>query len=229
MRLHKWLSKAGICSLRKAEELIDHGYILVNGEKATIGQNIDETQDDIVVCGKKVPKQKPEQHYYILYKPTGVLCSNRREKGKKCIQDLEAVKKLPVKVNGVGRLDLYSEGLLLLTNDGDFANKVMHPRFEVLKVYHVFSNAPLPPNAFTEIKHGLELEDGIVSADLKALSKKNMSYEVKIHVGRNRIVRRIFEHYGLHVKKLVRVQVGKWKLNPKWKAGEAYPIQKPKI
>lgn len=222
MRLHKWLSKIGVCSLRKAEELIAQGEVFVDGKRATIGQDIDETRADIVVSGKKVSKSQEALEYYMLYKPIGVLCSTRSEDKKPCLSDLEDVKKLSIKWNSVGRLDYFSEGLLLLTNDGPLCNRLMHPRYKVPKLYHVQSKEALPLQAITELKHGIELEDGFVSANLKLLQDRH--YEVSIAVGRNRIIRRIFEHYGVHVKRLVRVAVGDLRLDPFLKPGQIRPL-----
>ena len=218
MRLHKWLSKVGICSLRKAEELIAQGQVFVDGKKAVKGQDIDESTADIVVNGKAVPKAEPQLYYYMLYKPVGIVCSNRSDDGKPCLSDLEAIKKLGIKLSSVGRLDFFSEGLLILTNDGPFCNRLMHPRYEVTKLYRVESNAPLPAQAIIELKHGIELEDGLVTANVATLAPAN--YDVTISVGRNRIIRRIFEHYGLHVKRLTRIGVGELRLDPKLRPGE---------
>lgn len=218
MRIHKWLSKTGYCSLRKAEELIMQGRVYVNGERAQLGQDIDELNAEISIEGKVISSQKAELAYFMLYKPAGIMCSNKREDDRSCLNDLESVKALGMKLSSVGRLDYFSEGLLLLTNDGELCNKLMHPRYEIVKVYRVQSNQPLPTQAITELKHGIELEDGPCSAEVSLV--KNNTYDLRIHVGRNRIIRRIFEHYGLHVRRLVRLSVGPIQLDSRLKPGE---------
>lgn len=222
MRLHKWLSKVGVCSLRKAEELIAQGQVLVDGKKAVKGQDIDETQADVVVSAKRIAKAEVILCYYMLYKPVGVVCSNRSDDGKTCLSDLEEIKRLGIKLSSVGRLDYFSEGLLLLTNDGPLCNRLMHPRYKVTKLYRVESNQPLPLQAITELKHGIELEDGLVSASIVAVNPT--TYNVTIAVGRNRIIRRIFEHYGLHVKRLTRIGVGELRLDPALRPGQLRPL-----
>lgn len=217
MRIHKWLSKTGFCSLRKAEELISQGKVFVDGKQATLGQDIDENSK-ITVDGKLLSNIEAPLQYFMLYKPTGILSSHSPEDNKPCLNDLESVKSLGIKLSSVGRLDYFSEGLLILTNDGPLCNQLMHPRYEVKKVYQITSNQPLPAQAVTELKHGIELEDGPASASV--VTVKDCVYEITISIGRNRILRRIFEHYGLHVKKLVRLSVGSLKLDPRLKPGQ---------
>ena len=229
MRIHKWLSQKGICSLRKAEELIAQGKVLVNGKKAIIGQNIDEHKDEVEVHGKKVGRSSIVLKYYMLYKPTGVLCSAIREGEKPCLYDLDSIKRLRLKLNYAGRLDFFSEGLLLMTNDGQFCNRMLHPRYKLLKSYRVESNYELPAKAIRELHHGIELQDGLVSAQVVASTTSKNVYEICLTLGRNRIIRRMFEHYGLHIKRLKRISIGPVKLDTRLKPGELRELTKSEL
>ncbi len=220
MRIHKWLSAAGFCSLRKAEELIRQGKVLVDGKVASIGQDIDESEAEVHVDGVLVAKTAPALLYYMLYKPAGTLTSFKNDNEHPCLADLPALKQLNMKLSPVGRLDCYSEGLLLLTNDGPLCNRLMHPRYKISKVYRVESNDALPRHAIRELEIGIELEDGPVSAQVQSVPHRVNTYDITLMVGRNRIVRRIFQHYGLHVRRLTRIAVGELRLDPLLKPGQ---------
>ncbi len=225
VRLHKWLSIVGYCSLRKAEELIRQGKVLVDGQVAVIGQDIDESQAAISVNGVLIPRTTPAKLYFMLYKPVGTLTSFKNDNGFPCLADLAEIKKLKVKLNPVGRLDCYSEGLLLLTNDGQLCHRLMHPRYKVSKMYRVESHQAFPNQAMREIEMGLTLDDGPVSAQIRPVaSAQAFQYDIALSVGRNRIVRRIFEHYGLQVRRLIRIAVGEISLDPKLAPGQLRPL-----
>ncbi len=201
-RLQKIMSQAGICSRRKAEEMISDGKVRVNGKVAGIGESADPDSDEIVVNGKKIGQEK--KRYIMMNKPRGYICELGDPRGRKTVYSLL---KIEERVYTVGRLDLDSEGLLLLTNDGDFANSVSHPRYEIEKVYEVELKKELNDNDAGKIQSGLMLSDGLVrGVMLSRISDK--IWLIKLHEGRKHIVRRIFEKVGNPVLRLKRVAVG---------------------
>ncbi len=208
-RVQKIISNAGICARRKAEDLIKSGKVTVNGKRITIGDKADVSKDDIVVEGKKLKRSR--RVYYAFHKPKGYLTSLKDPSEKKTIFSIIKVKE---RVIPVGRLDFYTEGLLLLTNDGNFANKVMHPRYEVKKIYHVTLDTPFDEEHGKKFKRGLRLEDGMTQPSIvKALSSDKKTVSIQIHEGKNRIVRRMFNFLGYNVRRLVRVKIGPVGLN----------------
>lgn len=204
MRLNKYVAHSGICSRRQAAEYVKDGLVKVNGvvEKNPAYQI--QKDDQVSFRGKAI---KPEERivYILLNKPKNVITTMHDERGRKTVMDVlgEAV---PERVFPVGRLDRDTTGLLLLTNDGDLAKKLMHPSHKVPKVYKVTLNELVPQSDLDKIQAGLTLEDGPVKVNWvnypDEKNKKEVSLE--IHHGRNRIVRRIFEHLGYRVEKLDR-------------------------
>ena len=204
IRLQKILSQAGIASRRAAEKLIEEGRVSVNGRTVReMGVKADPAADDIKVDGRRL--RQPERHRYILLnKPAGVVTTRSDPQRRRTVIDLVGVREY---VYPVGRLDYDTEGLLLLTNDGELAQKLTHPKHEIKKIYHVQLNRPLDKNDFDKILKGVVLEDGPASVDVLAYadSKDKTQIGVEIHSGRNRIVRRIFESLGYDVRQLDRV------------------------
>ena len=206
-RLQKILSARGIASRRKAEEMIQAGQVSVNGITAVIGDTADPETDEILIQGKPLPKQ--EQYIYILLnKPRGYVTTLSDEKGRTNAAQL--VSDCGVRVYPVGRLDMDSEGLLLLTNDGDFANRMMHPKQEVRKVYDVWVSGYVP-GAEIRLRKPIEL-DGyrIRKPGVKLLHTEGEKarFQITIHEGRNRQVRRMCAAAGMEVLRLRRIREG---------------------
>jgi 23S rRNA pseudouridine2605 synthase len=203
VRLNKWISNAGICSRREADELIQAGRITVNGEKiTTLGYQVRTT--DIVKFRDKV--LKPNKNVYILFnKPRNCITTAFDPEGRRTVLDF--VKgACQERVYPVGRLDRNTTGLLVLTNDGDLAQKLAHPSYQIKKIYQVELASPIHPKDFASIKAGVSLKDGIVKVDSVAIVENDESkLGIEIHSGKNRIIRRLFEHLGYQIINLDRV------------------------
>ena len=205
VRLNKFLANAGVCSRREADEYIQAGSVTVNGQVVTeLGTKVMRTDevkfgDNLVSLEKKV--------YVLINKPKDYVTTSDDPQQRKTVMDL--VKNVcPERIYPVGRLDRNTTGVLLLTNDGDLASKLTHPKFLKKKVYHVFLDKPVAQEDLQKIAEGIELEDGEIHADEVAYANEDDKKQVgiEIHSGKNRIVRRIFEHLGYRVIKLDRVQ-----------------------
>ncbi len=208
-RLQKIISAAGITSRRASEELIVNGQVTVNGVVVTeLGSKADPETDLITVNGK--PLRISEQRLYILLnKPTGYITALKDERGRRLVTEL--LKDVPERVYPVGRLDYNTEGLLLLTNDGEWANRLMHPRHEVEKEYHVRVRGKVMDQQLKRMADGVELEDGKTAPAVVELIKsgeQNDWISVTIHEGRNRQVRRMCEAVSLSVVRLKRIRYG---------------------
>ena len=204
IRLNKYIADAGICSRRNADMYISAGNVTVNGEvMTTLGYRVKPT-DEVRFAGKLLSSEKKE--YILLNKPKGFITTTNDEKGRKTVMDLVA-NATNARILPVGRLDRATTGLLLLTNDGELTKKLTHPTHGVRKIYHVILDRKLEYKDFIAIEQGLELEDGFIQVDEISYVDQKPKNEIgiKIHSGRNRIVRRIFEHLGYQVDKLDRV------------------------
>lgn len=228
-RLQKILSARGVASRRKAEEMIQNGLITVNGVTAALGDTADPDTDEIRIDGRPLPKQ--EQYIYlILNKPRGYVTTLSDEKGRPNAAQLVA--DCGARVYPVGRLDMDSEGLLLFTNDGTFANALMHPRHEVQKTYDVWVNGYVP-GAEVRLARPITLDGYTIRPPkvklLKAEGQK-ARFRVTIHEGRNRQVRRMCEAAGMHCTRLRRIQEGSVKLGDlplgKWRSLTPEEIEK---
>ena len=207
IRLNKYIADAGICSRRNADMYISAGNVTVNGEvMTTLGYRVKPT-DEVRFDGKLLSSEKKE--YILLNKPKGFITTTNDEKGRKTVMDLVA-NATNARILPVGRLDRATTGLLLLTNDGELTKKLTHPTHGVRKIYHVILDRKLEYKDFIAIEQGLELEDGFIQVDEISYVDQKPKNEIgiKIHSGRNRIVRRIFEHLGYQVDKLDRVVCG---------------------
>ena len=203
VRLNKYIANAGICSRREADKLIEAGVVKVNGETiTTLGYKVKPT-DIVEVEGQKIKNEK--KVYILLNKPKDYLTTTKDPKNRKTVMELikGAVKE---RVFPVGRLDRKTTGLLLFTNDGELADKLMHPKSNVPKLYHVTLDRNFSGSDFEKLVKGIELEDGFIKPDALSyvMGKKN-ELGIQIHSGKNRIIRRIFEHLGYDVIKLDRV------------------------
>lgn len=204
IRLNKYIANAGICARREADRYITAGNVEVNGKPMTeLGYRVQPT-DVVKFDGKNISAEKKE--YILLNKPKGFITTTQDEKGRKTVMDLVAGA-AEGNIKPVGRLDRLTTGLLLLTNDGDLMKKLTHPSHGVRKIYHVILDKKLALADFHKIQEGLTLEDGFIQVDDINFvdGAPHNEIGVKIHSGRNRIVRRIFESLGYVVEKLDRV------------------------
>ena len=204
IRLNKYIANAGICARREADRYIAAGNVEVNGKPMTeLGYRVQPT-DVVKFDGKNISAEKKE--YILLNKPKGFITTTQDEKGRKTVMDLVSGA-AQGNIKPVGRLDRLTTGLLLLTNDGDLMKKLTHPSHGVRKIYHVVLDKKLALADFHKIQEGLTLEDGFIQVDDISFVEGAPHNElgVKIHSGRNRIVRRIFESLGYAVEKLDRV------------------------
>ena len=220
IRLNRYLAMSGICSRRQADKYITEGLVSLNGKIITeLGVKVLPT-DVVKFNGEKIKAEK--KIYILLNKPKDFITTAKDEQNRKTVYDL--IKgACNERVFTVGRLDRNSMGVLLLTNDGELASRLAHPKYNKKKVYHVFLDKGLKSSDFDKILTGISLDDGFIKADDLSYVNKNVKSEVgiEIHSGKNRIVRRIFEHLGYKVIKLDRVlfagltkknlQRGKWR------------------
>ncbi|MBQ7129828.1 MAG: rRNA pseudouridine synthase [Oscillospiraceae bacterium] len=206
-RLQKILSARGVASRRKAEEMIEKGLVSVNGITARIGDTADADTDEILVEGKPLPALNAYV-YILLHKPRGYVTTLSDEKGRPNAAQL--VSDCGTRVYPVGRLDMDSEGLLLFTNDGDFANALMHPRHEVKKTYDTWVTGYVP-GAEIRLSRPIELDGYTIRPPKVALIRaegRKAKFRITIHEGRNRQVRRMCEAAGMTVTRLKRIQEG---------------------
>ena len=208
IRLQKVLAQAGFGSRRKAEELIAAGRVTVNQKVAELGARVDPDTDAIAVDGERIVVTD-NQIILAINKPPGMLSSLSDPHGRPTISDL--ITDRNEHLFHVGRLDADTEGLLLVTNDGELANRLAHPSFEIPKRYIATVQGPMYPRLVKELLTGVELEDGLARADkvqVKQQLGEQTLVEIELHSGRNRIVRRMFDAIGRPVQKLVRTQIG---------------------
>lgn len=209
MRLQKYLADAGIASRRKCEQLIEEGRVKLNGAVAEIGMNVNDG-DVVTLDGKRV-RANNERVMIAFYKPKNVICSNAEDEDRKKVTDF--FKELPYRLYTVGRLDYDSEGLILVTNDGDAANRLMHPRYGLSKTYNVLCSGRFTDAEIHALASGVMLEDGMTApARVKLLRETdngNTELSITIHEGRNRQVRRMVAAVGHDTLRLVRVSIGK--------------------
>ena len=204
VRLNKFVASSGVCSRRKAAELVKSGKIKVNGEVKLEPFYLVQDFDKVEYNGR-ILKQETNMVYLLMNKPKNTITSLSDEKGRKTVMEL-IKQDIPERIFPVGRLDFPTTGLLLITNDGDLAKKLAHPSHKVKKFYEVQLDQDIKPQDLKKIRDGLELEDGlapVLGVDyVRGKTKRDVGIE--IHIGRNRIVRRIFAHLGYTVEKLDR-------------------------
>lgn len=206
IRLNKFVANAGICSRREADKLIAEGLIKVNGKAVTeMGYKVGRS-DIVEYKGRKLKAEVFK--YLLLNKPKGFITTMKDEKDRRTVMTL-VEKACDERIYPVGRLDRETTGLLLFTNDGDTAKKLTHPSHRVKKLYQVELDKPITKRDFDRILEGVKLEDGLAEVnEMAVVGDDERVLGVEIHIGRNRIVRRIFEHLGYQVKKLDRVMFG---------------------
>lgn len=225
IRLQKYLADAGIASRRKAEELILQGKVTVNGEVVTeLGTKIEENKDKIKYNGKIVLPDK-KQVVYVFNKPLGVLSAASDKGGRKVIPDYFSGEH---RLFPVGRLDINTEGLILVTNDGDLTYRLTHPKYEIDKVYEVLADGAIPYDKKKELERGCDIGPYAISGSRIRLVKSDNQghlYVVTIHEGKNRQVRNMFEYAGIRIKKLKRVAIGEIRLG-NLKAGHYRSLSK---
>ncbi|SFS95565.1 pseudouridine synthase [Saccharopolyspora flava] len=229
VRLQKVLSQAGVASRRAAEEMIVEGRIEVDGEVVMeLGRRVDPETAVIHVDGSRIMVNNNLTHL-LLNKPAGILCTMSDDKGRPCIGDY--LRERQGKLFHVGRLDQDTEGLLLITNDGELANRLMHPSYKVRKTYMAEVLGPIPKDLGQRLKAGVELEDGPVKVDRFKLVDQNQNralVEVVLHEGRKRIVRRLLKHVGHPVQRLVRTRIGDVQLTTE-RQGAIRPLNRQEI
>ncbi len=217
----------GITSRRQAETWITDGRIEVNGYLVTeLGFKVDPETDQLKIDGKPVVREKPPHVYWLFHKPDETLTSTKSEDDKPTIFDLPSLKKLSFKVFTVGRLDYRTEGLLILSNDGELVSRLTHPKYKLPRLYQVLTTGKLKPEQEQAIREGIEL-DGVKTkrCQLQYVQGKNLGksrgswYYITVYEGRNRLVRRLFEHCGNKVVRLIRIGYGDLKLPADLKPG----------
>ena len=228
MRINKFLAEKGVASRRHADEMIAAGRVKINGAVATLGANVEE-RDEVLVDDVLLSREEKKEEYYIMNKPKGVICTVSDDRGRKTVMDL-----LPDSVGRVfpvGRLDYETEGLLILTNDGDLAFRLTHPTSEIPKTYLVRIEGTMTEKDLNPIRSGVEL-DGVLTKKCKAHIVETDKAYTKVHItiteGRNRQVRRMFEAIGRSVAFLKRVSIGRLKLTG-LDRGEVRPLTEQEI
>lgn len=211
MRIHKYLAHAGIASRRHAEEMVSKGEVMVNGSVAKVGQVIDSDTAKVSVGGKSVAIDKVLV-YYLLNKPRGVVSSVTDPDGRRTVTSL-----VPGghRLYPVGRLDYDSEGLMLLTNDGDLAYRMTHPKFEIDKTYHVLVKGVMTEKSIGYLEQGVTIEGKKTAPAKVSIAESQPSntwIDITIHEGRNRQIRKMCEAVGYPVMRLIRTHLGPWEL-----------------
>ena len=208
VRLNKYLASIGIASRRHVDLLISQGNITINNSIAKLGAKINPSSD-IIKLNNKVVRQSPPKIYIMLNKTDRTISSTHDDHGRTSILDLV---KSPIRLFPVGRLDYHTTGLIILTNDGDFALKLTHPRFHLAKTYLVTTRYPTPQQSLNQLELGVHLADGLTApAKVKILSPT--VFEITIYQGKNRQIRRMCQEVGIDLESLHRLSIGSLKLN----------------
>ncbi|MEK7580882.1 MAG: pseudouridine synthase [Patescibacteria group bacterium] len=213
MRINKYLASLGIASRRKIDEMVEEGRVKVNNKVASVGQLIDPQKDQLTVDDKKVQNRGEPKVYIVLNKPTGYTSTAAKIKGEKNVLELVSSK---VRLYPVGRLDRDSTGLILLTNDGELALKLTHPKFHIPKTYEVKVLGGVSATQLEMMRKGIKLEDGITKpADVKIKSQslpRHSILEITLYEGKKRQIRRMTAALHLHVVELKRISIGPIKM-----------------
>lgn len=209
MRINKYIASCGVCSRRKAEEYILQGRVKINDEIVKKLSTLVDIKTDKVYLNDKLIKLEEEKIYIMLNKPKGYITTNSEQFGRKSILDLIHEK---VRVFPIGRLDMYTEGLLLLTNDGQFANKLTHPKHEIKKRYIVNVDKKITNEMIKKLQNGVDI-GGYITKPAKIKIDNDTKFEIVISEGKNRQVRKMCEAVSLKVVNLKRVQIGNLNLD----------------
>ena len=214
VRIHKFIADMGVCSRRAAEELIRQGLVTVDGVPAEIGQKVDPFTQRVVVEGQTLKaSHMPQAVTLLMNKPRGVVCTNDDPFGSRTVFDILPPVYKDLRLFCAGRLDKDSEGMLVLTSDGDLAQKLMHPSQNVIKRYRVLLTKPFSPDHIKVLINGIEVEGERLSAEKIIVLKKTMApgrdLEIHLRHGRKREIRRMMEALGYFVERLARFQIGK--------------------
>ena len=219
IRLAKYFTDCGVMSRRAAEAEIAAGRVLVNGSTAQIGDKIEPGVDEVIYKGKRVAPRTESNITIMLNKPRGIVCTASDEKGRRNVTDLcrdvKGADGKPVRLYPVGRLDMDSDGLLLLTNDGALANKLTHPRHSIPKIYEVTLRGQFVPEDISRLGESIELDGRLimpVKVTFIAHKGDNTVVRFELFEGRNRQIRRMCEYHGVRIDRLSRVAIGNLKL-----------------
>lgn len=214
IRIQKFFTDCGVLSRRAAEEEIKAGCVLVNGEPAQIGQKIDPEQDTVTYRGKPITMEThPRNVYVMLNKPRGYVTTMRDEQGRPCVTKL--VEDVPVRIYPVGRLDMDSEGLLLMTNDGDLANRLTHPKHEIPKIYHVKIAGTVTQDQLKALGKPMKIDEYMIQpVDVKLISLQSdhAILRMTLFEGRNRQIRKMCQTQKLNILSLKRIAIGELEL-----------------
>lgn len=229
IRLQKYIADAGIMSRRAAEEEIKNGNVSVNGHVAELGAKIDPRSDVVSYRGKRIRYEKKEYTYIMMNKPRGYLCSTTDDRGRKCVTDL--LDGVSARVYPVGRLDLVSEGILLLTDDGELKNRLTHPKHTIGKVYRVKVAGNVSDEQMEILSSALVIDDykiQPVAVNISSEDESGTVLKMTLFEGRNRQIRKMCEAAGLTVKRLSRISIGNLKLDGlpvgKWRYLEKHEV-----
>lgn len=225
MRLQKYLASCGVASRRHSEDLIKEGRVMVNGTRAKLGQSIDPKLDQVKI-GKKIISLPPSFSYFLFYKPRSVVSTITDPEGRVTVSSFFPPNQ---HLHPVGRLDYDSEGLMLLTNDGELTQRLTHPKYQVQKTYQVLVNGTLTNSDLTKLQNGIYLKDLKLKTKRATVrlieSNNNRSlFEITIHEGKNRQIRRMCEALGYQVARLIRTRLDNWTIGD-LKPGEYTQIQ----
>ena len=213
IRLQKFISQAGIMSRRAAEEEIKNGNVSVNGHVAEAGTKVDPKSDVVAIRGKRIKYERREYTYIMLNKPRGYICSTSDDRGRKCVTELIDTDK---RIYPVGRLDLISEGILILTDDGELKNRLTHPSHSIPKVYRVKVAGSVSAEQYEILTSPLDIDGYTIKpVEVTVASEDETGTVMKMTLfeGRNRQIRKMCEQAGLTVKRLSRVSIGTLKLD----------------
>lgn len=234
-RLQKYIASMGLASRREAESWIEEGRVEMNGRVVkTLGTRVNPLKDFVKVDGKPVVMKAAGHTYWMCHKPEFVLTARAEEDEKATIYDLPKLRKMKTVLKPVGRLDYRTEGLLIMTNDGDLAHRLMHPRYQIVREYRVLAKSLLTDEQIQKVKKGLWLGDGMIKNveivfQRRARGMPGAWYEVKLTEGRNRIVRKIFQTLRVDIRRLVRVGYGGVRLPSTLVPGDCKPLTKVQV